>query len=373
MHIGLNLVFLVPGAAGGMETYARELIPELVVAAPGNRFTAFITPEAARTDGPWRELTESVIVPVDPVNRVEWVRGEQQLLPPRAQRAGVELMHSFASTGPAWGRFRRVVTIHDLIYRTLPEAHPGVRALGMRLLVPLAAHRSDRVIADSAATAEDVRRYLHVAPERVDVVALGIGRRRGAAMAEAELRTRLDAGERPILLTVSAKLAHKNLGRLIAALASIPADERPLLILPGYETPHEAELRNRAHELGVSDDVRFLGWISSEELEGLYAAAAAFVFPTLAEGFGLPVLEAMSRGVAVACSDIPILREVAGDDALFFDPRSEPAIAGAIGRLLGDRGLADRLRAAGPEHASHFSWRRAAEETLASYARAASA
>jgi glycosyltransferase involved in cell wall biosynthesis len=373
MHVGLNLVFLVPGAAGGMETYARELIPELVAAAPDGRFTSFITPATAQTDGPWRELTGSVIVPVDPANRIEWVRGEQQLLAPRAYHAGVDLMHSFASTGPAWGRFRRVVTIHDLIYRTVPEAHPGVRALGMRVLVPLAAHRSDRVIADSAATAEDIRRYLHVAPSRVDVIPLGIGRRRDAVMAEPELRTRLDAGERPILLTVSAKLAHKNLARLIGALASIPDGKRPLLVLPGYQTPHETELRNRAHELGIQDDVRFLGWISAAELEGLYAAAAGFVFPTLAEGFGLPVLEAMARGTAVACSDIPVLREVVGDDALFFDPRSEAAIGAAISRLLADAPLAARLRAAGPQRAARFSWQRAAEETLASYRRAAAA
>jgi glycosyltransferase involved in cell wall biosynthesis len=372
MHIGLNLVFLVPGEQGGMETYARELIPELVAAAPEHRFTAFVGRAAADAAGPWRDLTGSVLVPIDARDRVQWVRGEQLLLPPLARRAGVELLHSFASTAPGWGPFRRVVTIHDLIYRTLPEAHPGVRALGMRVLVPLAARRSDRVIVDSRATAQDVRTHLRVPERRIDVVELGVGATRSAApLPGPELRERLDAGERPILLTVSAKLAHKNLARLIGALASVPAGERPLLVLPGYATPYEAELRAHAASLGAEDDVRFLGWVSSEELEGLYGAAAGFVFPTLAEGFGLPVLEAMARGVAVACSDIPVLREVAGDDALFFDPRSEPAIAAAIGRLLHDGALAERLRAAGPARAARFSWRRTATATLASYARAA--
>jgi glycosyltransferase involved in cell wall biosynthesis len=374
VHVGLNLVFLVPGEQGGMETYARELIPELVAAAPEHRFTAFVGRAAAETDGPWRELTGSVIVPVDARDRLQWVRGEQLLLPPLARRAGVDLLHSFASTAPGWGPFRRVVTIHDLIYRTLPEAHPGLRSLGIRVLVPLAAHRSHRVIADSRTTAEDVQAHLHIPGQRIDVVGLGIGAtRRAEPLPEAELRERLDAGARPILLTVSAKLAHKNLARLIGAMASLPAGERPLLVLPGYATPYEAELRAHAARLGVGDDVRFLGWVSAAELEGLYAAAAGFVFPTLAEGFGLPVLEAMARGVAVACSDIPVLGEVAGDDALFFDPHSEPAIAAAIRRLLNDRRLVDRLRAGGPQHAAKFSWRRAAQETLASYRRATSA
>jgi glycosyltransferase involved in cell wall biosynthesis len=370
MHVGLNLVFLTPGEQGGMETYARELIPRLVAAAPEHRFTCFINREAASAEGPWRRLTGSVVVPVSARSRVQWVRGEQLLLAPLAHRAGVDLLHSFASTAPGWGSFRRVVTIHDLIYRTLPEAHPGLRALGMRVLVPLAARRSDRVIADSEATAADVRRYLRMPADRIDVVALGVGARRREPLPEGELRASLQAGERPIVLSVSAKLAHKNLLRLIGAVASIPAGERPLLVLPGYATPHEAQLRDRASTLGVSDDVRFRGWVSAAELEGLYAAAACVVLPTLAEGFGLPVLEAMARGVPVACSDIPVLREVAGDAAMYFDPRSEPQIAGAIRRLLSDRSLAARLAGAGPGHAAGFSWGRAARETLESYRRA---
>ncbi len=372
VHVGLNLVFLVPGEQGGMETYARELIPALAAAAPEHRFTAFINRDAAGVDGPWRSVTGSVVVPVSARSRVQWVRGEQQLLGPLARRAGIDLLHSFASTAPAWGPFRRVVTIHDLIYRTLPEAHPGVRAFGMRVLVPLAAHRSDRVIADSQSTATDLRKFLHIAPGRIDVVPLGVGARRVEPAPESEIRELTGAGERPLVLSVSAKLAHKNLVRLIGALATIPAERRPLLVLPGYATPHEVELRAHAAAVGVADDVCFLGWVSAAQLAGLYAAARCVVAPTLAEGFGLPVLEAMARGVPVACSDIAVLREVAGDDALFFDPRSETAIAGAITRLLDDRRLGERLAAGGPARARRFSWSAAAAGTLASYARAMS-
>jgi glycosyltransferase involved in cell wall biosynthesis len=372
MHVGLNLVFLTPGEQGGMETYARELIPQLAAAAPEHRFTAFVNRDGAAADGPWHELA-TVVVPVSARSRVQWVRGEQQLLPPLARRAGVELLHSFASTAPAWGPYRRVVTVHDLIYRTLPDAHPGLRSLGMRVLVPLAVRSSDRVIADSQATADDLVGLLGTPRGKVDVVHLGVGAgptREPPAIAE--VRSWLDAGERPIVLSVSAKLAHKNLARLIDALARIPPASRPLLVLPGYPTPHELQLRARAGAAGVDGDIRFLGWVSSAQLEGLYAAAAAFVLPTLAEGFGLPVLEAMVRRVPVACSDIPVLREVAGDGALYFDPLAEASIADAIVRLLDDRELAGRLAAGGPERATRFSWRQTARETLDSYARALS-
>jgi glycosyltransferase involved in cell wall biosynthesis len=371
MHVGLNLVFLVPGATGGTETYVRELIPELVAAGPEHRFTAFVSRDAADAEGPWHDLVDSVTVPVSARNRLQWVRGEQQLLPPLGHRAGVELMHSFANTGPGWGRFCRVVTIHDLIYRFVPDAHPGVRSLGMRVLVPLAARRSDRIIVDAACTRAELRRFLNVPASKVDVVPLGLGSTRRAEPApEAEIRAALSAADRPLVLSVSAKLAHKNLMRLIGALARIPADARPVLVLPGYPTPHEQELRRRAQDLGVSEDVRLLGWVSSGELEALYAAASCFVFPSLVEGFGLPVLEAMARGVPVACSGRGALAETAGDAALLFDPESEPAIAAAIQRLLSDGAEARRLADAGRRRAAGFSWRATAAGTLAAYRRA---
>ena len=374
MHVGLNLVFLTPGSSGGMEIYARELIPELVLAAPQHRFTAFVGREAAAVAGPWNEAVQAVTVPVRASNRLEWVRGEQQLLPRLARRAGVELLHSFANTAPLWGRFRRVVTVHDLNYQVVPEAHPGLRGRGMRVLVPLAARRSHRVIADSRSTRDDLARLTATPPEKVDVVPLGLGAvARTEPIPEPELRRRLDADDRPIVLSVSAKLPHKNLLRLIGALASIPDDRRPLLVLPGYPTPHEAQLRSQAEQLGATADVRFLGWVSDEELEGLYAAAGCFVFPSLYEGFGLPVLEAMARGVPVACSSRGSLAEVVGDAALIFDPESESEIASAIERLLGDQALAESLRAAGHERAARFTWSATAAGTLEAYGRALSA
>ncbi len=171
-------------------------------------------------------------------------------------------------------------------------------------------------------------------------------------------------------MSLSAKRPHKNLGALIGALARIPADQRPLLVLPGYPTWYEAELRDQAAREGVSDDVRFLGWISAEAVEGLWELAEAFVYPSLYEGFGLPVLEAMARGVPVACSNASCLPEVVGDAALLFDPSDEAAIAASITRLLSDREEAGRLRAAGVQRVRRYTWERTAQLTLESYERA---
>lgn len=370
--MGLNLVYLVPGETGGMEVYARELLPALVAAAPQVRFTAFINAEAAEAPaGPWGEVMPAVTVPVRARSRVEWVRGEQALLPRLAAREGVHLVHSLASTAPAWGRYRRVVTVHDLIYARHPEAHAGVRTLGMRVLVPLAVRRSHRVIVPSESTRRDVIELLRAPAERIDVVPEGFGANTApAALDVAEARTSLDLEERRVVLSLSAKRPHKNLPALIRALAIIPAERRPVLLLPGYPTWHEPELRELARTLDVSDWLRFLGWVPSAQLEAMWSIADAFAYPSLYEGFGLPVLEAMARGVPVVSSNSSSLPEVAGDAALLFDPHDERAIASALERVLFDPEEAARLALAGRERARLFTWERTASMTIASYERA---
>lgn len=388
MHVGLNLIYLVPDETGGMEVYARELIPALLAAAgrceDGSgasvsrvdgrgpiRFTAFVNREAATAGGPWGELLPAVTVPVNARRREQWVLGEQTLLPPLAARAGVDVLHSLASTAPAWGRGRRVVTVHDLIYARFPDAHSGIRDRGMRLLVPLAARRSERVIAISQSTRHDLIELLGTPAGKIDVIPQGLGAaRRAPALSAEQTRVRFSLEGRRVLLTLSAKRPHKNLLALIGALARIPSPRRPLLVLPGYPTWHEAELRARAATLGVAADVRLEGWLDQPEIEGLWALADAFVYPSLYEGFGLPVLEAMARSVPVACADASSLPEVAGDAALLFDPRSESSIAQAIERLLGDPSLARSLRERGLARARQFTWEQTARLTLDSYSRA---
>lgn len=373
MHVGFNLVYLVPGETGGMETYARELIPAVAAAAPGIEITAFINREAAERGLELGPRVRTVLVPVHARNRVEWVRGEHQHLPRLGKAARIDLLHSLASTAPVRGAFARVTTIHDLIYRRFPEAHAGVRALGMRVLVPLAARRSDRIIAVSQSTAQDIEHLLGVRPEKIDVIHLGFegGQRRPVpAEPEEEVRRRWRLGERPLVLTLSAKQPVKNLLRLLEALALLPAERRPVLMMPGYATPYEQTLSERLRGLGIEEDVRMPGWIPEEQVEGLWRTARCFVFPSLYEGFGLPVLEAMGRGVPVTCSDRSSLPEVAGDAAHFFNPESTSEIAAAIEELLNDDRRRRDLIRMGLVQAERFTWERTARLTLGSYERA---
>jgi glycosyltransferase involved in cell wall biosynthesis len=366
MRVALNLSFLAPGEIGGMEVYARELARALAARGDielvllGNRLLDEGWPEVAR-----------IVMPVDPRRRIEWVVGDQVHAPRAADRIGADVVHSLASTGPAVGRVVRVTTIHDLNYKLVPETHFGVRGLGMRLLIPLAARRSRRVLVDAESTREDLHRHLGTPRDKIDVVPLAARIPPSpAATPEAQLRGRLQLGDRPLVLSLSAKRPHKNLPRLFRAVAALEPDRRPVLVVPGYPTPHEGELRELARVLGIAEVVRLPAWLSADDLEGLYRAAACVVFPSLYEGFGLPVLEAMARGVPVACSNRTSLPEVAGAAALLFDPEDVEAIRAAMARLLSDAHFAERLRVAGRERAARFSWERTAELTVQCYMRA---
>lgn len=360
IHVGLNLVFCVPGETGGMEVAARETLPHLL-GVPDLRVTAFVSREGAGTF----EGVEEVVVPVNARNRVQWVRGEQQLLPGLAREAGVDLVHSLGSTAPLRGRFRRVTTVHDLNYRIVPDAHFGLRGLGMRVLVPAAVRRSHRILVDAASTRDDLVEHLGADVDKIDVVPLGVAPPAVAPTPEGELRARLDVGDRPIVLCVGARRPHKNAAAVIRALPGL--NPRPVLVITGYRTPYEGELRALADALGVGADVRLPERSSPADLEGLYALAAVVAVPSLYEGFGLPVLEAMARSVPVACSNRASLPEVAADAALMFDPDEDAAVRDAIAALLRDRDLAARLVEKGRDRASRFTWHRTAELTARAY------
>src|SRR5215212_9507862 len=171
-HVGLNLVYLVPGETGGMEVYARELVTAMRELPDAPRITAFAGRDAHGVD--WLDGVDRVTVPVSARSRLQWVRGEQLLLPGRARRAGVDLVHSFANTAPLRGAYRRVTTVHDLIHLVHPEAHSGDKAQGLGVLVRLAVRRSDRVIAVSQSTRRDLVQRLRADPEKIDVVPNGV-------------------------------------------------------------------------------------------------------------------------------------------------------------------------------------------------------
>jgi glycosyltransferase involved in cell wall biosynthesis len=179
------------------------------------------------------------------------------------------------------------------------------------------------------------------------------------------VRSRFGLGTGPVVVCVGAKRPHKNQAVLVQAMRQLPPDLR--LVLAGHAEPYEETLRAQARELGVAERVVFAGWVPDADLEGLWATARVAALPTLAEGFGLPLVEAMARGAPVAASDLPVLREVGGSWPTYFDPRDPSDAARAIKALLADPPDPE----GGRRWAERYTWSAAAQATWGVYDRAA--
>jgi glycosyltransferase involved in cell wall biosynthesis len=364
----LNALFLDPGLSGGPETYLRGLVPAIAAARPDLELHLVTTRRGAdtlRAEG-WDSIVRLHRMPADEGERAARLRAEQLALPRLAGRRGWDLIHSLASVAPVWSPVPTVVSLHDVTMFRL-RTFNAITTTGMRWIVATAGRRADALVTGSAAARDEICAELDIAADRFLVVPHGAGRvHDGAVLGEPEVRERFGLGADRVVLNVGAKRPHKNQELLLRALPLL--DEDVALVLAGHEEPYDERLRDVAAEVGVTDRVRFAGYVEDDALEGLWRTAGVAAFPTLAEGFGLPVLEAMRRGTPVACSDIPVLHEVAAGHARFFDPADPGSAAAALGAALRDPGDLDAAR----RHAEGFTWERAAEGTLEAYDRALS-
>ncbi|UAJ80568.1 glycosyltransferase family 4 protein [Leifsonia sp. ZF2019] len=357
-RILVDLLFLT-GRKGGMESYLRRLYSAMPQDA-GVEFVGVISREAEALDLGWfpGETVRSGIAGED---RVAWALGELRSVAPWARKAGAALVHSPANVGPVRSSVPVALTVHDALPFAHPEWVPGRHATVLRWLVRRAARNAARVITISDASRDDIVRHLGVPEERIDVIPLAGG-------ADVPVGP-VPLSGRPTVLTMGNRLPHKNGETLVAALAELPAETRPRLVVTG-ETDGVDPLHRLAERLGVLDDVDFVGWVSADALERLYADATVVAVPSLFEGFGLPVLEGMSRGRPVVCSDLPVLHETGGPAASYVPATDPRAWAAELSRLLGDSAERERLIAAGLRRTEEFSWRTTAERTLASFQRA---
>jgi glycosyltransferase involved in cell wall biosynthesis len=364
--VGINALFLDPGRSGGPETYLRELLGALVEEAPQTRFVVVTTRRGAAAlarDG-WRSHVELVALPADEGQRIRRQLAEQALLPLLARRRRFDVLHSLASVAPVFAGVPSAITLHDTTFFR-HRTFGAVTTFGMRTIVAQAARRADALLTGSAAARDDVCDVLGLAPERFDVVPHGLGRARGVAAADhAAVRARHGLDGERLVLCVAAKRPHKNQAVLVRAAPLLGA--RTDVVLAGHPEAYDAELRRIAEEAGASR-VRFVDYVPDAELEALWELADCAVFPTLAEGFGLPVVEAMDRGVPIACSDIAVLREVGGEVPRYFDPHDPASLAAAVEATIAE--AAQRVPA-GRERSQRYSWRAAARGTLRAYERA---
>ena len=338
MKIALDATYSVGENLSGVGVYSRELLRALTASHPGQKFVFCYRPH-------------------------RFLRAFSAALPANAHRALLyeplfprarDLFHGLNQRLPAI-RFRRTVTtFHDLFILTGDYSTPDFRRRFAEQ-ARRAAEASDAIITVSEFTARQVVELLGVERGRVHVVHHGADH---VAVAEPARREN-------IVLTVGAIQRRKNIARLVEVFERTPPGWK--LVLAGSQGYQAGEILARIEASPRRADVQLLGYVSATELARWYARARIFAFPSLDEGFGMPVLEAMAAGVPVIAANRAALPEVCGDAALLLDPEDVAAIAAALGQLMSDGSLAERLAVAGLERARKFRWEKAAAETWKVY------
>ncbi len=368
-HVAIN-AHLLSGQAwyrsAGVHQYIYHLLRHLRQADDGLCYTVLLgegvfPPDVALTSLQSRWPTSRAAV------RVLW---EQLVQPWVLRRIGADLVHGPVFVGPLLAPCPVVVTVHDLSFIRFPALFRPANRLYLTVLTHLSARRARRLIAVSAHAAVEATRLLGVPPERVDVVYHGVhpAFRPLPADEVAAFRQRRALPERFVLF-VGTLEPRKNLVRLVEAFARI-RDGRIGLVLAGGKGWLYDDLFARVEALGLGKKVVFPGYVMNDELPFWYNAAIILAYPSLYEGFGLPVLEAQACGTPVLTSNVSSLPEAAGDAALMVDPHDVEALAAGLGRLLTDEPLRHELQERGLTHAREFTWPRTARETARVYRRA---
>jgi len=368
MRIALNALYVGDGLAGG-RVYRDGLLRGLAATENPFGFDIFTRRGGDLPPLPANRF-RAVAAPVSGTSVLKRTAWEYGVLPGRVRRGGYAVYHALGSLTPRVRGVPVVLTVHDLIYRHYPESVGRLDGLFRRATHARAARAADRVIVDSRHVAREVVEVLGVREERVRVVPLGAGQ----GFAPVDDPAAVDAvlgryGVRPpYLVAVGRGYPHKNVAGLLRAVAVLRQTHSEVrLVLVGERFRAAADLDRLTAELGFGDAVTWTGFVTSADLNALYTGAAAFAFPSLAEGFGLPVLEAMACGVPVVASSLTAVPEVVGDAGLLADPRDPEAFAAALGRVLSDAALRADLRQRGFDRVREFTWERCAAATLAVY------
>jgi glycosyltransferase involved in cell wall biosynthesis len=377
MHVVIDARY-VSRHQSGVGHYTQRLVGGLAAIDQQNRYTCLVArgspelPVPRGGDGRWDCWPTRVSFENHLVGDL-WMLG---YLPLRLRRLAADVYHGpavflpFVKLG-----YRTVVTIHDLVSFLFPQTVPRKYAVYMRLMTRLAARSADRIIAVSGATRDDLTRILRVPDDKVVVIHEAVAPEFGAPHDPdaAEAVARRYGIRRPYCLFVGNLEPRKNLARLVEAFRllrtrAVPGGAAmPQLVLVGTRGWLYNGILSAVEAGGGAPDIVFTGYVAPADLPALYSGAACFVFPSLYEGFGLPVLEAMAAGTPVIASRVGAIPEVAGDAALLVDARRPMELAEAMATVLTDAGLRSRLVSRGRARARQFTWESVAERTLSVY------
>jgi glycosyltransferase involved in cell wall biosynthesis len=354
----------------GLGRYTQELMAALLDIDSENEYVAFYNrPSEARVDPPLDRLPHLTTNLDTKPWRMSALVAHFARIPQDRLFPAIDLFHATDHLLPRLTRAKSVFTLHDLVFRFYPHTHKPLNRWFLTLTMPRFLRAADAVIAVSESTKRDAIQAYGIDEAKITVIYEGVSDhfRRVSPEAIVAVRHKYSLPDE-FILSLGTIEPRKNLTSLLEAYHTLRNEGSPLgLVIVGKKGWLYSGFFNRMHELGLEHDVVFPGFVPDEDLPALYSTADLFVFPSLYEGFGLPVLEALACGTPVVASNASSLPEVAGEAALLVDPSSVEALVRAVKDVLGNRELREDLRERGPKQAARFNWQRAARDTLAVY------
>ncbi len=367
MRIGINALFLLPGRVGGSEIYIRNLVKHLAGTGGDNTFVVFVNRESAGVFDDTGPFVEIVPCPIQASSRPVRILWEQAVLPFQILRHKIDILFSAGMTAPLVCPVPSVVAIFDLLHVLQPQNFPRGYLFFLKTFIYLSAKSADGIETISRKVRDDILKFYRIPPANISVTYLGVDHNmffpREAKEVEA-VRAKYRLPDR-FILYAAASLPHKNHARLFEALRILKERGRgTALVLTGARDKGHDAIAGMIEKTGLEADVVLTGWLPFEDIATIYCASDALVFPSLNEGFGMPIIEAMACGVPVVCSKIEPLPEVAGDAAHFFDPYDPASIADGISAVIRDPDLRRSLIEKGFKRAAEFTWENTALGTL---------
>lgn len=354
----------------GIGRYMKCLTEAVVAQAPEHEYLLVLPEDAEGAVNVDSARAEKVLVSIP-----YYSLREQWALPRLLRRHNIDVLHSPHFNIPLLRPCTTVVTVHDVIYLACQgDLSSRVGRLYYHGMMSAAVRLADRVLTDSEFSKADIVRYLNADPSKIQVVypAVDTSFRRVSESGEIEMVRRKYSGDADYVLYTGIFKPRKNHAGLLRAFREfLTGGFKSKLVIAGPMGDGEDGLRRLAGQLGIADQVVFTGFVPDSDLRALYSAARVYACPSLYEGFGFTVLEAMACDVPVVCSAATSLPEVAGEAALYADPRNPREFGEALGCAFADAGLRDRLIAKGRKNCSRFGWESAARGALAAYRRAA--
>ncbi len=379
MNVGI-LAHLLDARSGyrqaGVSRYIEHLIRELPTASP-DRFVVYggrhsFSPNDGQERRSGLRFSRSWIPTGRPESRIFW---EQAIAPAILDRDQIDVVHATVNVAPILTGRPTVVTVHDLAFLRYPDQYPGMKQRYLTALTKRSVEHAERVIAVSENTRQDLLHYYLVHPDRVQVVPNGVDPSMHPVTDATALAAFRDKHQLPeeFILFLGTLQPRKNLIALLRAWARLDPDSRLPLVVVGAQGWMYEPIFDEARSLGVAGEVVFKGFAEPTDLAEWYSAATIFVYPSLYEGFGMPVVEAMACGTPVIASNASSLPEVAGDAAVLIDPNDVTDLANALRALSDDAERRNAMVQIGLRRAAQFSWVRTARETSDVYRQAVAA